>query len=73
MPADMTIEEVSEELGRRSRLALEQRRARGEIMTFVDEGWVYREYPDRYVRRLCRVEEFKADDYPEHPLTDSKL
>ncbi len=54
----------SEEMTRRSAAALADRRARGEIMTFVEEGWVFREFPGQRVVKLCRLEEFKAVDYP---------
>jgi hypothetical protein len=54
----------SEEMTRRSAAALADRRARGEIMTYVEEGWVFREFPGQRVVKLCRLEEFKAVDYP---------
>jgi len=53
----------SEELTRRSRAALAERRAKGEIMTYVEDGWVYREHPGQRIERLCRLEEFEPDDY----------
>jgi len=53
----------SEEMSRRSAAALADRRARGEIMTFEEDGWVYREYPGQRVVRLCRLEDFEPDDY----------
>jgi len=53
----------SEEMSRRSAAALADRRARGEIMTFEEDGWVYREFPGQRVVRLCRLEDFEPDDY----------
>jgi len=54
----------SEELSRRSAAALADRRARGEIMTYLEDGWVYREFPGMRIVKLCREEDFKAADYP---------
>jgi hypothetical protein len=54
----------SEEMTRRSAAALADRRARGEIMTDVEEGWVFREFPGQLVVRLCRPADFEPDDYP---------
>jgi hypothetical protein len=48
-----TIDAEPEELTRRSRAALAERRDRGEIMTYVEIGWVYREHPGQRVERLC--------------------
>jgi len=56
-----------DEISRRSAAALADRRARGEIMTYAEDGWVYREYPGRRVAKLCRLEDFKAADYPVEP------
>jgi hypothetical protein len=50
-------------LTRRSRAALAERRARGEIMTYVEDGWVYREHPGQRIERLCRLEDFEPDDH----------
>ncbi len=58
-----TIDREAEELTRRSRAALAERRALGEIMTYVEDGWVFREYPGQRVERLCRLEDFEPDDY----------
>jgi hypothetical protein len=57
----------SEEITRRSAAALADRRARGEIMTYAEDGWVYREFPGQRVVKLCRLEDFKAADYPIEP------
>jgi len=56
--------EIAEDLTQRSRKALAERRASGEIMTYVRDGWVFREFPGIRVERLCRLEDFKAADYP---------
>ncbi len=58
-----TIDAESEEMTRRSLAALAERRARGEIMTYVENGWVYREHPGQRIDRLCRLEDFEPDDY----------
>jgi len=57
----------SEEITRRSAAALADRRARGEVMTYVVDGWVCREFPGQRVVRLCPLNEFKAADYPIEP------
>jgi len=44
--------------------SLEQRRANGEIMTYVRDGWVFQEFPGKRVERICRLEELNATDYP---------
>ena len=46
------------------RLALEQRRANGEIMTYLEDGWIVREYPGQRIVKLAPVDEFRADDFP---------
>jgi len=56
--------QVDEDLTLRSRRALAERRAQGEVMTYVRDGWVFREFPGIRVERLCRLEDFKAADYP---------
>ena len=38
--------------------------ARGEIMTFVVDGWVVREFPGGRIERLAPVEEFRGEDFP---------
>jgi hypothetical protein len=58
-----TIDRESEDLTRRSCAALAERRARGEIMTYVEDGWVFREYPGQRIERLCRLDDFEPDDY----------
>ncbi len=59
-----TIDAESEELTRRSRAALAERRARGEIMTYVRDGWVFREYAGQRVERICLLEDYRAADHP---------
>jgi hypothetical protein len=58
-----TIDREAEDLTRRSRAVLAERRARGEIMTYVEDGWVFREYPGQRIERLCRLDDFEPDDY----------
>jgi hypothetical protein len=36
----------------------------GEIMIYMQEGWVVREYPDGRVERLAPVESFRDQDFP---------
>jgi hypothetical protein len=64
MAFSQTMDEIAEDLTARSRRALAERRASGEIMTYVRDGWVYREFPGIRVERLCLLEDFKAADYP---------
>lgn len=45
-------------------IALEQRRARGEIMIYVEDGWVVREYPGQRIVKLAPVDQYRADDFP---------
>ena len=52
------------EIVRRSRLALADRRARGQIMTYHLDGWVVREFTGQKIVRLCREEDFRAADFP---------
>jgi len=68
MAFPQTVDEVAEDLAQRSRAALADRRARGETMIFVENGWVFREHPGQRIERLCRLEDFKAADYPEPEL-----
>jgi hypothetical protein len=68
MPFTQTMDDVAEDLAQRSRAALASRRARGETMIYAENGWVYREHPGQQVERLCRLEDFKAADYPEPEL-----
>ncbi len=64
MDVAQTTDPVTEDLLRRSELALAQRRANGEIMTYVQDGWVVREFPGQRVERLCRLEDFESADFP---------
>lgn len=36
----------------------------GEIMTYVQQGWVVREYPGGRIERLAPVERFRDEDFP---------
>ena len=49
---------------RAAKIALQQRRDTGEIMTYHEDGWVMREYPGQRVVRLAPIGEFKAEDFP---------
>jgi len=63
--ADMRIIDAeSEDLTRPSRAALAERRARGEIMTYVRDGWVFREYPGQRMEHICLLEDYRAADHP---------
>ncbi|WEQ50948.1 hypothetical protein LV478_02350 (plasmid) [Komagataeibacter oboediens] len=44
--------------------AREARTASGEIMTYVQKGWVVREFPGGRVERLAPLEEFRDEDFP---------
>jgi len=58
------MDEIAEDLSQRSLRALAERRANAEIMTYVQDGWVFREFPGRRVERLCRLEDYKSADFP---------
>ncbi len=60
MAFSQTIDEVVDDLTQRSRKALAERRAQGEIMTYVRDGWVFREFPGIRVERICRLEDYKS-------------
>lgn len=36
----------------------------GEIMTYVQQGWVVREFPDGRIERLALVAQFRDEDFP---------
>ncbi len=43
------------------RAALADRRAPGETMVYIEDGWVVIEYGDGRIERVCREEEFRAE------------
>jgi hypothetical protein len=47
-----------------ARAARARRVSNGEIMTYVVDGWVVREYPGRRVERLAPLAEFRDEDFP---------
>lgn len=49
---------------RAGEIALQHRRDTGEIMTYHEDGWVYREYPGQRIVRLAPIGQFKAEDFP---------
>ena len=53
--------EAVEKAGRAARA---DRVARGEIMTYVIDGWVVREFPGGRIERLATVAEFRDKDFP---------
>ncbi len=54
----------AENMERAADAALEQRRAKGEIMTYELDGWIVREYPGRRIMRLARVGQYRSEDFP---------
>ncbi|MBV0888829.1 MULTISPECIES: hypothetical protein [Komagataeibacter] len=44
--------------------AREIRAASGEIVTYVQNGWVVREFPGGQVERLAPLDEFRDEDFP---------
>lgn len=58
---------TAETMDRAAELALQQRRARGDIMTYVLDGWVVREYPGQRIERLAPNGQFRAHDFPVVP------
>ena len=60
VPAWASFEAVEEA----AQTARAERVARGEVMTYVVDGWVVREYPGRRIERLAPVAEFRDEDFP---------
>ena len=54
----------AESMEEAAQIALEQRRASGEIMTYELDGWIVREFPGQRIVRLARKGEFRAKDHP---------
>lgn len=52
---------------RAARIALEKRRAAGEVMTYHLDGWVVREYPGQVIVRLAPIDGFQYEDFPDAP------
>jgi hypothetical protein len=64
-PVRATAEWASfEAIERAGAVAREQRIARGEIMTYVVDDWVVREFPGGRIERLAPVLAFRAEDFP---------
>lgn len=53
-----------EAVDRAAQKALERRRASGEIMSYVLDGWMVREHPGGRIERLALIEQFRAEDFP---------
>lgn len=53
-----------EALDRAAQKALERRRASGEILSYVLDGWMVREHPGGRIERLAPIERFRAEDFP---------
>jgi hypothetical protein len=49
----------------RAAASLLQRRADGEVMTYVVDGWMVPEWPNQRIERLCLADRFKVEDYPQ--------
>lgn len=58
------MEELRERTEQAAARALGRQRESGEVMTYHQDGWVVREWPGSRVERLCRAEEFRAEDFP---------
>ena len=52
------------DIARHSPLALADRLTRGEILTYDPDGWVVREFPGQRIVRICRSEDFRAEEFP---------
>ena len=52
-----TMDEIAEDLTARSKRALAERRANGEIMTYVRDGWVFRERPGKRIECVGRYDD----------------
>ncbi len=57
----------AENMERAADAALEQRRAKGEIMTYELDGWIVREYPGQRIVQLARVGQYRSEDFPVVP------
>lgn len=53
-----------EAVDRAAQKALERRRASGEILSYVLDGWMVREHPGGRIERLAPIEQFRAEDFP---------
>jgi hypothetical protein len=58
---------TQEGIEERAAASLAQRRANGEVMTYVLDGWMVREWQNQRIERLCPADRFKAEDYPQPP------
>lgn len=47
-----------------ARKSLERRRASGEILSYVLDGWMVQEHPGGRIERLAPIEQFRAEDFP---------
>ena len=58
----LTFDEIMDpERGRAAgEAALAARRARGETMVYIEDGWVQIEYGDGHIERVCREDEYSA-------------
>ncbi len=54
----------AENMERAADAALEQRRAKGEIMTYELDGWIVREFPGQRIVQLARVGQYRSEDFP---------
>ncbi len=68
--AEHTIEEKEpawarfEAVERAGRFGRAKRVASGEIMTYVMDGWVVREFPGGRIDRLAPLADFRNEDFP---------
>jgi hypothetical protein len=75
MPDDAAVPRVGRSYGEhlvtqegieeRAAAALAERRANGEVMTYILDGWMIREWPNQRIDRLCPADRFIAEDYPQ--------
>ncbi|KAA5607852.1 hypothetical protein F1189_31810 [Rhodovastum atsumiense] len=59
-PAWASFEAVEEA----AQAARAHRVASGEVMTYMADGWIVREYPDGHIERLAPIAEFRDEDFP---------
>lgn len=64
MAGSAAMQAERDAVDRAAQKALERRRASGDIMSYVLDGWMVREHPGGRIERLAPIEQFRAEDFP---------